>query len=417
MSFFKTGFFTFVFFISLQASAAFAQTNDSTTIEERLAELEASAATQRADKMSLKVSGQVNRAALMWDDGLATDAYIVDNIFSSSRFIFSGKAAATKKVDAGFVIETEVRDAGSSNVSQLNDEGIDESNETGQSIRSRQAYWWVKSEDLGAVSVGQLSPATNSLIYYKLWFITVNTSPDTLATTSFFVRNKSGDLTGLRWGAIASANDTPRGDYVRYESPAWRGFAVQGDWGENDLWDASATYDGQLGDVKISAAIGYFADQETLNASSARGSLLLTHVPTGLYAHFGADQRSFYGQAREDAAVVYGHLGIIGKWTPLGATTVFGEYGRYNDFFAGRDAVSPSGLPVIGASAANDYIASTQVERRGFGVMQAFDAAATELYAHYSHYEAQARVADDAGAAEAQLEPWQSVIIGARVKF
>jgi predicted porin len=390
---------------------------DEASLDERIAELEASAAMHRPDQMSLKVSGQVNRAVLLWDDGLATDAYLVDNIFSSSRFIFSGKAAVGKRVETGFVIEKEVRDAGSSNVSQTNDEGLDEANETGQSIRTRQAYWWVKSEDWGAVSVGQLSPATNSLIYYKLWFITVNTSPDTLATTSFFVRNKGGALTGLRWGQIASASDTPRGDYVRYESPAWRGFAVQADWGENDLWDASATYDGQLGDFKISAAIGYVADQEVANAASARGSLLVTHIPSGVYLHLGADRRSYEAQAREDATVVYGHLGLLAKWTPLGTTTVFAEYGRYTDFFAGRDAASAAGLPVIGASAAGDYIESTDVTRLGFGVMQAFDAAATELYAHYSYFEAEARIADGSGAADAKLEPWQSVLLGARVKF
>ncbi len=420
MGYLKDRFFGFASLTLLNIAAAIAQTPETFSLEERLNELEASAAIQRADKVSLKVSGQVNRAVLVWDDGVETDAFLVDNIFSSSRFIFSGKAQVAKAVDAGFIIETEVRDAGSSNVSQTNDEGIDEANETGQSIRTRLAYWWVKSEDFGAISVGHLSPITNSLLYYKLWFITVNTSPDTLATTNFNVRNSDGDLTGLRWGAIASANDTPRGDYIRYESPAFKGFAIAADWGENDAWDAAVTYDGQLGDIRVSAAMGYYAEQETLNANSARASLLVTHVPTGLYAHFGVDQRSFDGQQREDAVVLYGHLGLIAKWTSEGATTIFGEYGRYTDFFAGRDAASVSGLPVAGNAADDDYISSTEVERWGFGVMQNFDSAATELYAHYSHFEAQARVSDSGGltdAAAAKFEAWQSVMAGVRVKF
>ncbi len=417
MGYFKGRLLGFALFTFLNAAAALAQASDPISLEDRVAALEASSAVHRADKMSLKVSGQVNRAVLAWDDGIETDAFLVDNIFSSSRFIFSGKAQVAKTVDAGFVIETEVRDAGSSNVDQTNDEGLDEANETGQSIRTRQAYWWVKSEDLGAVSVGQLSPATNSLIYYKLWFITVNTSPDTLATTNFSVRNNTGDLTGLRWGALASVNDTPRGDYLRYESPTWRGFAVQGDWGENDAWDAAATYDGQLGDFKISAAIGYYAEQEAVTANSTRGSLLVTHTPTGLYAHFGADRRSFENLQREDAVVLYGHLGLIAKWTSVGPTTIFGEYVRYTDFFAGRDAASVVGLPVAGASAADDYISSTDVERWGLGVMQTFDSASTELYAHYSHYDAAVQVSDEEGASAARLKPWQSVLAGARVKF
>jgi hypothetical protein len=53
-------------------------------LEERVAELEATTVRKGNKKVSVTLYGQVNRAALFWDDGAEKNAYVVDNNYESS---------------------------------------------------------------------------------------------------------------------------------------------------------------------------------------------------------------------------------------------------------------------------------------------------------------------------------------------
>src|SRR6476620_6766535 len=65
-------------------------------LEERVAELEATTARKGNRKMSLTITGQVNRLIMFWDDGKMHGIYYgIDNVNSSSRFSFLGEASAT----------------------------------------------------------------------------------------------------------------------------------------------------------------------------------------------------------------------------------------------------------------------------------------------------------------------------------
>ena len=59
-------------------------------LEERVAELEATTARKGNRVVSLQVYGQVNKALLIFDDGVDSDAYVVDNDASGSRIGFTG---------------------------------------------------------------------------------------------------------------------------------------------------------------------------------------------------------------------------------------------------------------------------------------------------------------------------------------
>src|SRR5436190_9176167 len=94
-------------------------------LEERVAELEATTARKGNRKMSLTITGQVNRLIQYWDDGHSRGVfYGIDNVNSSSRFSFLGEASATPWLKFGFeiMIEGEGTSA-SSRVSQLNEDG------------------------------------------------------------------------------------------------------------------------------------------------------------------------------------------------------------------------------------------------------------------------------------------------------
>src|SRR5439155_21122847 len=77
-------------------------------LEERVAELEATTARKGNRKMSLTITGQVNRLIMFWDDGRDRAVYYgIDNINSSSRFSFLGEASATPWLKFGFEIMIE----------------------------------------------------------------------------------------------------------------------------------------------------------------------------------------------------------------------------------------------------------------------------------------------------------------------
>jgi hypothetical protein len=72
-------------------------------LEDRIAELEATTAIKGNRKMSLTISGQVNRLIMWWDDGRSSNTYYgIESTPFSSRFDFTGKACVTPKVNAGF---------------------------------------------------------------------------------------------------------------------------------------------------------------------------------------------------------------------------------------------------------------------------------------------------------------------------
>ena len=55
-------------------------------LEERVAELEATTVRKGNRVVSVELYGQVNKTFLVWDDGIDSDAYVVDSDVSSSRF-------------------------------------------------------------------------------------------------------------------------------------------------------------------------------------------------------------------------------------------------------------------------------------------------------------------------------------------
>ena len=108
-----------------QASAADLGGNCCADLEERIAELEATTARKGNRKVSLVVSGQVNRIITNISDGSIRKTYIgLDSTNSSSRFAFTGMAKISPSWSAGFDITIEIEAGGtSSKISQLDEDG------------------------------------------------------------------------------------------------------------------------------------------------------------------------------------------------------------------------------------------------------------------------------------------------------
>src|SRR6478752_6615235 len=69
--------------------------------EERVAELEATTVRKGNRRVSVTLSGQVNRSLLYWNDGFTEDLYSVDNAIANSRFRLTGTAKLNTDVTVG----------------------------------------------------------------------------------------------------------------------------------------------------------------------------------------------------------------------------------------------------------------------------------------------------------------------------
>lgn len=415
-------------------------------LEERVAELEATAARKGNRKVSLEIYGQVNRALYMWDDGRIADTYIVDNNFTSTRMGLKGDGKIDAGWKSGFNIEFEFVDASSNQVSQFptlsgttaqilgGDEG---GGEVGP-INIRQAYWYVESEKLGRVSLGHQSQATDDISIINLSGANGVSDARVLWNGNFIVRGPvTGDLQtvvrptttpwgglvlggGLRWNMIANGLDSERADIVRYDTPSIYGFILSASWGESVMWDVGLRFAKEWETLRIAAGIGYWAQDDAFNVFTGsgqagyanganarrqeiKGSASVLHIPTGLYFSLAAGELQNRGFNPPDAGFWYIQGGLDRKFFSYGNTTVFGEYGSYTDF--GVDAYGISGTNLAGPvlipsrgflqsayalapPAQGQGLAESNVDRWGVGAVQKFDGAALSVYAVYQHWEA-----------------------------
>jgi predicted porin len=387
-------------------------------LEERVAELEATTARKGNRVVSLQVYGQVNKALLFWDDGVDSDAYVVDNDYSGSRVGFTGKAAMKPGWTAGFLVELDIQDAASDKVSNgtLNT-GTETFDDPADEILIRYSNVYIESERLGRVTLGQGSTAADGANEIVLGNSLRNS--DLQHGSDMEVRfSLSGGLSTFRLDEIASNLDSTRDDVIRYDSPSVYGFILSASWGDDDYADVVLRFKNEWNSVRIAAAVAYQSDgtgdsnlvYDRANNGDAEvlsGSISLMHIPTGLYGALAAgnvevddiDGAGFDG----DASFWYLQLGLERKWLPYGSTTIYGEYGVYDD-----------ALTIIEGGAGATDIAGSEAERWGLGIVQKFDSAALELYAQATFWSFEA--VQNNGVALG-FEDLSTIMVGSRIKF
>jgi predicted porin len=375
-------------------------------LEERVAELEATVARKGNRVVSLQIYGQVNKALLIWDDGLDSDAYIVDNDTSGTRIGFKGEAAMRPGWKAGFNVEMDVQDAASDQVD--NDTDFDD---PADQIVIRMSNVYIESERLGRFTIGQQSTAGDGAAEVVLGNSLSNAS--LYIGNDFLVRFDDGTSTGLRLDQWLTSLDSSRDDVIRYDSPSIYGFIVSASWGDDDYADIALRYKSEWNSVRIAAAIAYqwdetgdgslFNDQTSFgDTNSLYGSISIMHLPTGLYGALSAGNLEVDLGVNDSANYWYAQLGVERKVLPYGSTTLYGEYGRYSDFAA-----------VFDGDALTD-IGDSEVDRWGFGVVQKFDSAALEIYVQATFWSFDA-VQNNGVALD--LEDITTGMIGSRIKF
>ena len=352
-------------------------------LEERVAVLEATTARKGNRKVSLQIYGHINQSLLIWDDGQNSDAYVVDNDSSGSRVGFKGKAKINHEWSAGYRIELGVYSAESDRVDQNNDDG------DGNRIAIRRSSMYLASKTFGKVTWGLTSHALDATTKADLSGTHVIARNGGLRfIEDFFILDSAGVSTNTRWGAIFDGDtELDKRNVIRYDTPTFAGFKVSASWGEDDEWSVAAFYKAKYADFKVKAAIGYGEDQEGAGSGVSEnfnGSASIMHTPTGLFITASAGQIEKGNDDEDTFYQVKG--GIQQSWSPLGKTTLYGEY----------------------IEAETDDTGEGEIY--GFGIVQKVDAAAMELYAGYRHYEADLNT-------NIATEDFVTVVTGARIKF
>lgn len=375
-------------------------------LDERIAELELTAARKGNRKVSLTVSGYINEALLYWNDGKRSDIYQGTNDAARSRFRFVGDAKIDKEWSAGYLLEIGVRSNRLNCTDQLHARGfsnipttpgvntpVEEQLASGLDVR--QSTWWIQSTRLGRVWVGQTDQATERITEINLSATNLFLKHYGRWNGSFRLYGANGTLTSNTWGQILPQSgftgegvpgEGDRYSLVKYDSPEFGGFVASAAWGDDDFWDVALRYAGEHGGFKFAGGIGYSAwtGQGSLNTRGCSivqtGGLSLQftdgkseceqlglsasimHVDTGIY--FTGAYGIKWDENREASfKVVSPSAGSIddsdsfyslmvgveqkfGSLGKLGKTTVYGEYEHYDTgAIIGGNSATATGRP------------------------------------------------------------------------
>jgi hypothetical protein len=427
----------------------------------------------------------------------------LDNTNSSTRFSFTGTAKVTPTVSMGFDITIEIEAGGtSSKVSQFDEDGklgnqingqvagsFNQSNVDAYFGDARRAAWWIEDTKYGRFTIGRYESA-GAITTIDLAGIGAGASASVvLVNGAFLVRGPDGQFFATTVGTFGDpAANQGRTELLRWDSPTYQGFILSASIAEfnSDFWGVMLRYANEFNGVRVAAGIGYenATDRFTSVAGLAGPNDLLgpdpevdawgaglsvLHVPSGLFAqghYMAADfscitgnpnqvafgnapnglQTAYWGQTtdcRKDADQWLIQAGITKNWFGLGNTALYVEYARNNGWGAGDGAGAFAGVGRnfggSNGSVAVNGVTDSEMDVWGAGIVQNIDAAATEMYLSWRHFDpevtcngaaavvagvngaptlAQCGGAGVVGASKKlSTESFDAVIFGARLKF
>ncbi len=411
------------------AGAADLGDNCCADLEERIAELEATTARKGNRKVKLTISGYVAQELTWWDDGGESNIYFNGlGPTQATHIKFNGSAEIAPGWTAGYMLRIQNladNPFGRSGTAAMNQNDDNFS----QGLNLQMSYWYLQSASLGTLSVGKQAPAAKSVAMF-----TDKSGTQIIDNYTFldgfpqFIIRSGGDLVpvGLTWGQIAFcySQAVPLGgdcdglvmNAVRYDTPVFAGFSASASWGEDDDWQLAARYTGEMSGFKILLGAGYSESaDENLTVPLAglikkdshyfQAGVYAEHIASGLFVHgaYGHEDNSGTllagGVTPPDGEHWYVKAGIRQKWTPLGATIIYGDYGQY------LDQIGPAALAL--------GVTSSQLDLVGGGIVQELDAASMSIWLKYREQSADIVSAGAIG----PLDDFRTVSLGALVNF
>ena len=387
-------------------------------LEERVSELEATAARKGNRKVSLTVTGYVTKQIMFWDDGVERNAYINDiGPTQGTNFRFTGEATIAPGWKAGYMFRIQDLTDNPMGSSQFVDS-------TNMGLNVQMANWFVASKEYGKLSVGRNALAAKSAAMFTDLSGTQVIANYVLFDGGGFFLRSNGALLPVKWGDLGYCYSQQRpwgGDCdgivmngLRYDSPTFAGFSLSASYGEDDDWEVAGRYTGKVSGFKLAFGVGYSVNtdenQQPPPVSKSKDSEFFQaggyaeHLATGLFVHAAYGQednngkQTLAGFTEPDSHQWYVKGGIRRQWLALGHTVLYGEYGQY------IDQLGPAAL-VAGAT-------SGEFTRWGLGAVQEIDAASMSLWLKFREHEA-----DISGGALGEIDGFRYVSTGAMINF
>ncbi len=367
-------------------------------LEERIAELEATAARKGNRVMSLTISGQVG-VNFVYHNADNYQAYREGQISIdqdegeyTNSLTFSGDAKLSSDITIGYKMDFDVNVDSGTDMTAMTDD----------------AFVFVRSARLGAVQMGRIDAASDGIHATSIG--TVIGQMSATETGGFATGRALADGIDATGGGTGNTGyllptNFDGGDAepgIKYISPSFGGFTFLAAYQHaklftdetEDRWSVALRYANEFNGVRFAWAIGYEqgerdeldsdpdftnandGDDESIDFSEFVTAAAFMHVPTGIFANFAygfstREDTPFGGGAltRDDRDTGFTVvLGIERKWNALGATSLYAKY-QHRDF---DDDI-------------NDV--SIDSDNFGFGIVQDIDAAAAQVYLKWDRYE------------------------------
>ena len=274
------------------------------------------------ERVKLAISGQVNRAVNIVDDGKDTEAYFVDNDNSESRVRFVGTARATDDLTIGSKIELAIAPNKAGEVDQNNQE-------TNNVFDQRWTEVSLDSKRFGKLSLGKGATASYtsaSVDLSRTGVISYATISDT-AGGMLFRQTSDDTLTNVRIAdAFNNFDGLNRRNRVRYDTPTFYGFHLAGSLISDERYDASLWWGGQGYGFKAAGAAAFAYPNEDDTDFQYDGSFSLLHEGTGLNLTLSAGLLERDNQ--DDAGNLYGKAGWLTRFFSFGETAFGVDYTR-----------------------------------------------------------------------------------------
>ena len=339
--------------------------------------------TSGQKRVKLAISGQVNRAVNLIDDGKNTDAYFVDNDVSNTRVRFVGTAKATDDLTLGSRLEYAVTSNESGDVSQDNEEA-------GDFFNVRWADVTLTSKRYGKIWLGRGDTASNNTAEVDLSKVDVLAYASVADPAGGMLFRESRGGNSLTTVSVANAfNDRDglsRQSRLRYDTPTLWGFHLAGSAVSDQRYDASLWWSGQGYGFKASAAAAVADPNDDNTDLQYDGSFSVLHEGTGLNLTMSAGLLDRDDEG--DPTNFYVKGGWLTRFFSVGQTGFGVDYTRSLNLPTGRD----DGYSV------------------GAVAVQQFDKYGIEFYLGYRLYSLDRGV-------EPSVEDMHVGTVGTRVKF
>lgn len=344
------------------------------------------AVTSGSDKVKLAISGQVNRAINVVDDGDDTEAYFVDNAASNSRFRLVGTAKLDEDLTLGTRMELGFAPNASSQVNQDN-------MESGDSFDQRYADISLASKRYGKIFLGKGDTSSNNTAEVDLSGTDVlqYASIADIAGGMLFVQSNDDKLSDIKVSdAFKDFDGLSRKNRVRYDTPTFGGAHLSASWISEKRWDTALFWGGKGYGFKAgaAAAVAYINTEKNGEDSDYQydGSFSILHEDTGLNFTFSAGTQEVDNQ--DDPSNIWAKVGWRTDLIAAGETSFGVDYGW------------------------SDNLTTENDDGNSFGVaaVQKFNAYGTEVYAQFRNFSLD-RDADP------NVEDLNVFTLGTRVKF